>query len=127
MFPQLHYKDTQHYKGYHIEIVVQVDFRDTLTVNCRELNGKLPNKVYTDRVDTMGAWRHLLPDYHGRGGYLAEVGDAIIEMFHKGLYLDLYVRDTAPKPIIRKPVDRKRISRGRKDRVFRLLKELQNA
>jgi hypothetical protein len=126
MSPQLRYKDTQHYKGYQIETVVQVDFCDTLTVACRELNNKLPDKVYTESYSISGdiPWRHILPNYYHRTG---RAGAAIREMFHEGHYLDLYIRDTAPKPIIRKPVDKKRISRGRKDRVFRLLEGIKNA
>jgi hypothetical protein len=126
--------DTQCYKGYHIEVSVKVDYWYTLTVTCRELSGKLPNKIYTDKPSagitsgyTIGSWRHLLPAYHGRAAALVQVGNAIFEMFKEQHYLELYVGDTAPKPIIRKPVDRERISRGGKDRVFQFLKEIKNA
>jgi hypothetical protein len=116
MFPYLHFKDIQHYRGYHIEVIVEVDYFGATSVQCRELNGRLPDKTY-DRSQ-FNRFREVNKD---------EVVETVFEAFKQQTLLLRYVDDVTPKPIIRKPVDRKRISRSRKDRVFKLLKEIKNA
>lgn len=106
------FEEIYNYKGYRIQAMIPLNrLESTWSLHLKELDNRLPSKVY-------GYF------YHGKYS-LEDYVYHILAEFKNTDFLDRYIEDVGPKPP--KPVDRNRISRSRKDRVFKLLQEIKNA